>query len=118
MPLLSQPVVESCLRIPTWMWISGGRNRAVARSAFADILPLEVLNRRSKGTFMNYLGEVFQRNKPQIQEFLLSGRLGERGLLDLTAIRSFMESDLPLHGYVFTRIFDLCRVENWVRHHP
>src|SRR5690606_24180262 len=48
-PLLAQPVLEACLRIPTWLWVRGGRDRAVARRAFADLLPPAIATRRSKG---------------------------------------------------------------------
>src|SRR3546814_6199814 len=40
-PLLSQLVVETCMRVPAWMWIRTGRNRAIARDAFADLLRSE-----------------------------------------------------------------------------
>ncbi len=118
MPLLSQPVVEACLRAPTWMWIAGGRNRAVARTAFADVLPADILNRRSKGTFMSYLGTVYRRNREQMRDYLLQGRLQERGLLDADALRDFLRHDIPERGHSFTRVFDICMVENWVRHQP
>lgn len=118
MPLLSQPVVEACLRVPTWMWIAGGMNRAVARAAFADVLPAEILHRRSKGTFMSYLGGVYQRNRPAMRDFLLQGRLQQRGLLDVQALDAFMGDVIPEGGHAFTRVFDLCMVENWVRHQP
>ncbi len=49
-PLLSQPIVELCLRLPTWMWGIGGRDRALARFAFANDLPPVVASRRSKGS--------------------------------------------------------------------
>ncbi|RSU17101.1 asparagine synthase [Sphingomonas koreensis] len=38
-PLLSQPVTETCLTIPTWMLAHGTINRALARQTFADWLP-------------------------------------------------------------------------------
>jgi asparagine synthase (glutamine-hydrolysing) len=116
MPLLSQPVMEACLAAPCWMWISGGRNRAVARDAFADLLPLDVLSRRSKGTFMSYLGAVYQKNKEQMRDFLLTGHLQAHGLLDADAVQSRIESRLPPRDESFTRIFELCMTENWVRH--
>lgn len=116
MPLLSQPVVEACLRVPTWMWIAGGRNRAVARDAFADRLPPDILHRRSKGTFMNYSGAVFRRHRQRLRDYLLQGELTDRGLLDADALRSFFQQDPDHHGESFMRIFDLCEVENWVRH--
>lgn len=116
MPLLSQPVMEACLRAPSWMWIAGGQNRVLARAAFADRLPRSVLERRSKGTFMNYFGGIYQRNKAQMRNYLLGGRLQERGLLDAPALSAFVESPLPPRDTSFMRIFDLCMIENWARH--
>ena len=116
-PLLSQPVMEACLRVPSWMWISGGQNRAIARAAFAEQLPHEVLNRRSKGTFMNYTFAVYRKNKETIRRFLLDGHLCSRGLLDPHKLNLFLESPLPARDQSFMRIFDLCMIENWVRNH-
>ncbi|MGY1519011.1 asparagine synthase-related protein [Luteimonas sp. A482] len=116
MPLLSQPVVEACLKVPSWMWIAGGCNRAIARSAFQDLLPADVLNRRSKGTFIAYLGGVYRRSKDQMRDYLLSGELQARGLLDGDAlVRFFATPPLPRDDS-FTRIFELCMIENWIRH--
>ena len=117
-PLLSQPVMEACLRAPSWMWIAGGRNRAVARTAFSDLLPPDVMNRQSKATYMSYLGAVYERNRHQIENFLLSGRLRSQGLLDTRAISSFFSKPLPPRDRAFLRMFDLCMVENWIRHQP
>ena len=117
-PLLSQPVMEACLRAPSWMWIAGGRNRAIARTAFSDVLPPDVLNRQSKASYMSYLGAVYERNKHQIEEFLLSGRLRSQGLLDTRAISTFFSQPLQPGDRTFLRMFDLCMVENWVRHQP
>jgi len=117
MPLLSQPVMEACLRIPSWMWISGGRNRAIARSAFAAQLPQDVLERRSKGTFMNYTFGIYSRNKETIRRFLLDGHLQSRGLLDPHKLNLFLDSQLPARDRSFIRIFNLCMIENWIRNH-
>jgi asparagine synthase (glutamine-hydrolysing) len=116
MPLLSQPVVEACLKVPSWMWIAEGRNRAVARDAFADILPPDILHRRSKGTFMNYSGAVYRQNKSLLRKYLLTGQLEGHGLLDNDSLRRFFDRDLATRDDTFMRIFDLCAVENWVRH--
>lgn len=116
MPLLSQPVMEACLKVPSWMWIAGGRNRAVARDAFADVLPAEILHRRSKGTFVNYSGAVYRKNKQRIQEYLVAGQLAGHGLLDTDALRRFLDRGPAPRDDAFMRIFDLCAVENWVRH--
>lgn len=118
MPLLSQPVVEACLRAPSWMWVAGGQNRALARTTFTRMLPPEVTNRRSKGTFMGFLGSTYQRNRMQMREFLLDGQLQAKGLLNTDALTKFLDDPLPARDQTFTRIFDLCMVENWVRGQP
>lgn len=116
MPLLSQPVVEACLKIPSWMWIAEGRNRAIARDAFADVLPPAILHRRSKGTFMNYSGAVYRRNKSRIRKYLLTGQLEGHGFLDSDALRRLFGRELIQQDDTLMRIFDLCAVENWIRH--
>lgn len=114
-PLLSQPVMEACLRVPTWMWIADGRNRAIARRAFADQLPRGILNRYSKGSYTGHMANVYTRNKPKIREFLEEGRLCAHDLLDRPALANFFAKDLASRDLSFLRIFDLCAAENWTR---
>lgn len=117
MPLLAQPVVEACLRAPSWMWIAGGENRAVARRAFADVLPAAVLRRRSKGNFLAYLGGFYQRSRPHIRDFLLSGALHEHRMLRSATLQKFLDRDeLPIRDRQFLEVIELCTVENWLRH--
>ena len=115
MPLLAQPVVEACLRAPSWMWYAGGRNRALARDAFAEILPTQILMRKSKGTFTSYLGALYRRRKDEILEFLLDGQLHAHGLLDPDALVDFTGHELPSGDDSFMRLFELCALENWAR---
>ncbi|MCD9026730.1 asparagine synthase C-terminal domain-containing protein [Luteimonas sp. BDR2-5] len=116
LPLLSQPVLESCLRVPSWMAIRGGKNRAVARSAFADKLPMAIHARRSKGDFLQYCGAVFKRRRSHMLDFLLTGELEARGLLDGQSLTRFVASTPRPRDETFIRIFDLCVIENWLRH--
>lgn len=116
MPLLSQPVMEAALKTPTWMWFAGGRNRAVARDAFADVLPARVLERRSKGTFAGYLGAIYQRKRNEIRTLLMSGHLRERQLLDAGALERVLSEQTPPKDQQYLRILSLCMVESWIRH--
>jgi len=116
MPLLSQPVMEACLRAPSWMWFSGGQNRSVARRAFSDVLPSRILNRKSKGTFTAYLGALYRRRISQMIHFLVEGELQSRGLVDADILRQFTSRELPRNGDAVMRIFQLCTLENWLRH--
>jgi asparagine synthase (glutamine-hydrolysing) len=116
MPLLAQPVVEACLAVPSWLWIAGGRDRAVARSAFAELLPAAIIQRRSKATYLNYCGEMHARNRTKMLAFLQDGILGDRQLIDVPALRLSLGTPLRPNDLSFMRIFDLCMVENWLRH--
>lgn len=114
-PLLSQPVMEACLKVPTWMWIADGQNRAVARQAFADHLPRGVLDRHSKGSYTGHMAGVYTRNKAKIREFLEEGQLCAHDLLDRPALARFFANDLGSRDLSFLRIFELCTAENWTR---
>lgn len=116
MPLLSQPVMEACLSVPSWMWVTGGLNRAVARAAFSGLLPQQILDRRSKGTFVSYSGAVLRRNRSHARDFLLSGRLREYDLLDIASLEAALDERSRSQEDSLQRILDLCMVENWVRH--
>lgn len=115
MPLLSQPVVEACLRVPSWMWFHGGQNRAVARLGFAHALPPRILARKSKGTFTAYLGALYRRELAGMLAFLLHGQLEAHGLLDGDKLRALAKGEMPRGDNAFMRIFQLCALENWVR---
>jgi asparagine synthase (glutamine-hydrolysing) len=94
-PLLAQPVIETCLRIPTWLWVTGGRDRAAARTAFAEVLPQAVIARRTKGRINSYVAAVFRSNRRRLQSLLLDGYLADRGLLDRPAIEAFLDVEGP-----------------------
>lgn len=81
-PLMSQPLIELCLGLPTYLLTQGGRGRALARQAFADDIPSQIATRRSKGGMEEHLTEVLQRNLPFARKLLLDGQLVQRGLLD------------------------------------
>lgn len=115
-PLLSQPVMEACLRVPTWMWISGGRDRSVARSAFSDMLPNTILNRRSKGSYKNYYAAIYERNKHEMIDYLITGTLSSMNLLNINDLAMEQHSSPSLVRPFSTRIFELCMIENWIRH--
>jgi len=113
-PLLSQPVMEACLAVPSWLWCAGGRNRAIARTAFADLLPATVVARQSKGAFDSLCVQVLRTHRRIVSEQLLSGRLARRGLLDRAAIERVLDAPVP-DGRDVVRLLMLADVEAWVR---
>lgn len=81
-PLVSQPLIELCLRIPTYVLIDGGWDRAIARRAFAEDLPREIIERRSKGGMNQLSTRILDANVAFVREMLLDGLLVREGILD------------------------------------
>jgi asparagine synthase (glutamine-hydrolysing) len=113
-PLLSQPIVETCLSIPTWQWIEGGRDRAVARAAFKSIVPAQLLRRVSKGGPGGFMHRIFQANAREAGDLLRDGLLARAGLLDLTILEG---ASLPTidGSEKAQRVLALCAAEGWAR---
>lgn len=112
-PLLSQPLMELCLSLPTWLWVSGGRDRALTRAAFADKLPAALLDRRSKGTPNSFAFEVIDRNRNLLREQLLGGILAAQGILDVAAIERALSPGSALVGFDHMRLATLAEAEAW-----
>jgi len=113
-PLISQPVMEMCLSIPTWLWISGGQNRAVARRAFAGALPSLVTARTSKGGPGGFDMLIYRHNRDQLHERLRHGLLARKGIFD-SALLDFPEDPSWRGVERIQRILEFAAAENWVR---
>mgnify|MGYP001261285241 CR=1 FL=1 len=115
-PLSSQPLVEFCLGIPTWLWVEGGINRSLARAAFAEEIPASIRSRTSKAGPDSFVREAFALHKDAIRDRLLGGHLSEQGLLDLTSIEVSLKIDYTTSEEAhFDRLLDLLEIENWCR---
>ena len=114
-PLLSQPVVELCLRIPSWQWFDRGCNRAAARHAFTSALPQEIAWRRSKGSPDSFVVELYEANRSLIRDMLLGGNLARHGLLDRQTLAQKLDEEGPPKGDDHGRVMRLVDVEAWSR---
>ena len=98
-PLLSQPVVELCLSLPSDLLAEGGRDRGLARRAFAHRLPATVIHRRSKGDLTGFYAAAIARGLPRLRETLLGGCLVAHGAADERALDAQLDLDtLAVHG--------------------
>lgn len=114
-PLRSQPLMEVCLRIPMYLLISDGRDRAIARRAFVDELPREILLRKSKGTGESNMRATFVYNRALIREFLLGGILASEGYLNCKELDVVLSDQPTLAQSHVMEIFDLLDTEAWAR---
>jgi asparagine synthase (glutamine-hydrolysing) len=114
-PLVCQPLIEACLQIRSWLWFEGGRDRAVARAAFRTLLPDVIIDRRGKGSLQGMFVTGFRRQRAELRDTLVNGRLAEAGVIDSKAIGSYLDRDQePLDaGYV--RILEIASAEQWLR---
>jgi asparagine synthase (glutamine-hydrolysing) len=117
--LLSQPLMELCLRIPSHVWISGGCDRSIVRQAFADRVPSAIWQRTAKGSADAFYGQLVEFNAAFIRETLAGGMLAQQAWLEPDWIDAQLSSrqlrglehDRLLHRYLCT--------EFWVRqYHP
>lgn len=114
-PLMSQPLVEYCLGVPSWIWCSGGINRAPARAAFAADLPRDILARTSKAGPDSFIWQLFEKYRPIYRELLLDGLLLRHGLLDRAAVVRAFEIGSGSGDERIYRLLDLVEAENWAR---
>lgn len=114
-PLIAQPLVELCLQIPTWLWVRGGHNRAVARHAFRGLLPAEVVDRRSKGRLEGMCLRSYLRHRADLAELLLGGLLRQAGLLDPDSVEDYLEREGPPGDARYYRLMELVSAELWLR---
>jgi asparagine synthase (glutamine-hydrolysing) len=114
-PLLAQPVMEQCLKIPTWTWVDGGIDRAMARRAFEHDLPPSIIARRTKGGPAGFLDRYFWENEGRIVAYLRTGVLAERGIL------TDLPESTPSGGVgrydrsLARRLLGLTGAESWAR---
>lgn len=115
-PLLSQPIIEACLSIPTWQWCAGGRNRSTARQAYTDILPMRLLNRRSKGGPNGFAFRLMNANRSTLMDLLVGGTLVENDIIDRDAVATAFAGDMPLSVNNCFHLSFLAEAETWCRY--
>ena len=114
-PLMSQPIIELCLAIPSWLWIANGRNRAVARSAFEPMLPAIVSARTQKGGPGDFHLSIYRRHRDILHARLREGVLAAAGILDPSLLDA--RDDPTWRGTArIDRILALSAAENWARY--
>lgn len=113
--LLSQPLIEVCLRIPTWTLVSGGWDRAIARRAFQHEAPREIIMRRTKGGVDEYTRMVLQSNAPYVREMVLDGFLVRQKLIDRAKLEDILSGRPTRINTGPVELYDCVGVESWLR---
>jgi asparagine synthase (glutamine-hydrolysing) len=114
-PLFSQPILELCLRIPTYVLTHGGWDRAVARRAFYDDLPPEIRNRRNKGGIEEHLRHTLEHNRAFLRELLLDGALVRQGIVDRGRLAEVLSGRATRIACGSGEVFEYAGIESWLR---
>ncbi|MGB6489716.1 MAG: asparagine synthase-related protein [Steroidobacteraceae bacterium] len=114
-PLFSQPLMELCLRIPTYVLTAGGWDRAVARRAFYHDLPPEIRNRRNKGGIEEHLRLTLEHNRGFLRELLLDGALVREGVVDRTRLAEVLSGRATPIAAGSGELFEYAGTEAWLR---
>ncbi|MCW1986009.1 UNVERIFIED_ORG: asparagine synthase (glutamine-hydrolyzing) [Sphingomonas sp. R1F5B] len=113
-PLLSQPVMEACLRQPTWLWYQDGVNRAIIRRAYADKLPAMIVQRAAKGGFTSLVRRLYLDNLALIRAMLLDGELCAQGIVERRALETALARTPVATDQTYVRIMRFVDVEAWL----
>lgn len=113
-PLLSQPVIETCLALPCWI-LAGDRDRSLARQAFADRLPDAIRERRTKGHMTAVYGRMLAAGLPSLRPWLLDGVLAQQGLIDRTLAEAALTHEALAWRGGYGEIMITAAMEGWAR---
>jgi asparagine synthase (glutamine-hydrolysing) len=114
-PLLSQPLLELLMRIPTWVLTAGGWDRALARRAFGHEVPRRILMRRTKGGQEEYAKSIFTRDLDFARDLLLDGRLVRHGLLDAVRLANVLSGQPSRTAAGNAELYGCLSMEVWLR---
>jgi asparagine synthase (glutamine-hydrolysing) len=114
-PLLSQPIVEHCLRTPTYLHLRGGRHRALARDAFHDIVPERIIQREDKGETTSFVVESVRRAASFLCEMMLDGVLARERVVDRAQLEICLRDGQALAPEQLSPLLASIAAETWIR---
>ena len=114
-PLMAQPLVEWALRTPVPDLVPNGRERGLARDAFADRLPASILARQGKGDYAAYFNQQVAQNLPFLNAYLLDGRLAAEQVIDRALMEARLNEDALRWSGGASEILAAVSLEAWVR---
>lgn len=114
-PLLSQPLVELCLRTPLWELVPDRRERGFVRDSFRRALPGPVHSRRGKGEASGFYNRAITTHLSTLRPFLIDGVLASKGLVSPDALAGLLDVQHLLWRDDHPTIGSLVALEIWAR---
>ena len=114
-PFCDHRIIEESLRLSPRAKMPGGRLKGLLKTAFAGVLPDEVLAHRKQG-FMIPLGDWLRRDlRPTLDDLLASDCVRARGLFDAEAVEAMKREHLSGARTHADRLWTLMVAEQWMR---
>lgn len=114
-PLISQPLLTACLRIPTYLLLTGGKARGLARAAFSDHVPQEIRDRKDKGGTTSFVIDLIRDNCSSIADLLLDGVLAQKHIIDRTRLEPHLRQSVPIGPDQLFSLLACISAEIWAR---
>jgi len=114
-PLISQPLIELCLRLPVYRLCHGGISRGLAREAFRGRIPDLIRTRMTKGETTRFVIAGIKADLPAISNALMQGLLVAKGLIPPEAIEDVTSSDHLQTARLVRRLRMAYTIEAWLR---
>jgi asparagine synthase (glutamine-hydrolysing) len=103
------------LQIPTYDLLRGGRQRALARDAFADRVPREILLREDNGVTTTYVTDTVRRSQAFVNDLLLDGFLVRHQLICRDELDPYLVQGQSIGVGHFWPLLACIAAELWVR---
>jgi asparagine synthase (glutamine-hydrolysing) len=114
-PLISLPLLELSLRIPIYLLHKGGVDRVMARKAFENRLPRQIVTRKSKVFGDTRYEAIILNNLSFVREALLEGYLVKEGLLARDRVEQVLGGNPTNIRSRVMEILNYLGIEMWVR---
>jgi asparagine synthase (glutamine-hydrolysing) len=107
--------MEVCLQVPTYLLLRGGRERALARDAFSDRVPSQILRRRDKGSIVSHATEMIRQSEAFVRELLLEGVLAKAGVIVRRELEPYIVQGQSLREEYLLPLLACIAAEVWAR---
>lgn len=115
-PYLDRDLVEFLTSIPLEQLLRPGQRRFLMRRSLGDLLPTQILSRKSKATAERCYSVTLEKHWHRIEQLLEDPLISRLGYVDATrmysALSAMKHGRIPAH---FLRLFKALSLEIWVR---
>lgn len=115
-PYLDQKLVEFLISIPTEQLLRPGHRRSLMRRALADLLPDEIVKRRTKASAGRYFSANLEKHWHELESLIESSLLARCGYIERDQFSAALMQ--AKHGNLspfFLRLFKALSLEIWLR---